>query len=147
MQLCAQAGEGNVTEEVVCDAVAMSGGWSPVVHLWSHCGGKLTWDADQAFFRPDPTRPPTDQNGAGFVTCLGAADGALLMQDTVANADAAARAVVAQLGGSTSDLGVAPKVAPVDEAPIAPVWVMPQGGRHRKTQQDVARLPERRESV
>ena len=40
----AQAGEGAVLEEIACDAVAMSGGWSPVVHLWSHCGGKLIWD-------------------------------------------------------------------------------------------------------
>ena len=33
--LCVQAGEGAVLEEIACDAVAMSGGWSPVVHLWS----------------------------------------------------------------------------------------------------------------
>ncbi|MDX5403270.1 MAG: 2Fe-2S iron-sulfur cluster-binding protein, partial [Rhodobacterales bacterium] len=33
--ICAQAGEGAVLEEIACDAVAMSGGWSPVVHLWS----------------------------------------------------------------------------------------------------------------
>jgi sarcosine oxidase subunit alpha len=59
VQLCSQAGEGAVTEEVVCEAVAMSGGWSPAVHLWSHCGGKLSWDEAGAFFRPDPARPPT----------------------------------------------------------------------------------------
>ncbi|WP_372834164.1 2Fe-2S iron-sulfur cluster-binding protein, partial [Puniceibacterium confluentis] len=51
--ICAQAGEGAVLETIACDAVAMSGGWSPVVHLWSHCGGKLVWDEQQAFFRPD----------------------------------------------------------------------------------------------
>ncbi len=33
--ICLQAGEGAVLEEIACDAVAMSGGWSPVVHLWS----------------------------------------------------------------------------------------------------------------
>ncbi len=42
--ICAQAGEGAALEEIPCEAVAMSGGWSPVVHLWSHCGGKLIWD-------------------------------------------------------------------------------------------------------
>jgi sarcosine oxidase, subunit alpha len=36
--------------------VAMSGGWSPVVHLWSHCGGKLVWDDG---WRPFPPRSPT----------------------------------------------------------------------------------------
>ncbi|MBU0862649.1 MAG: (2Fe-2S)-binding protein, partial [Alphaproteobacteria bacterium] len=44
VQVCAQDGEGTVTETIPCDCVAMSGGWSPVVHLWSHCGGKLVWD-------------------------------------------------------------------------------------------------------
>jgi sarcosine oxidase, subunit alpha len=38
----------------------MSGGWSPVVHLWSHCGGKLTWDETLSAFLPRP-RPPADQ--------------------------------------------------------------------------------------
>ena len=65
---------GAVTETLECDAIAMSGGWSPVVHLWSHCGGKLTWDDAQAMFRPDPARPPLGHDGKGFVTCIGAAN-------------------------------------------------------------------------
>ena len=48
VQVCAQKGSGSALEEIACDAVAMSGGWSPVVHLWSHCGGKLDWDEGQA---------------------------------------------------------------------------------------------------
>ena len=75
VSLCMQAGEGAVEEEVRCEAVAMSGGWSPVVHLWSHCGGKLTWDEAKGHFRPDPTRPPTGQDGAAMVVCIGAANG------------------------------------------------------------------------
>ena len=73
--LCMQAGEGAVLEEIACEAVAMSGGWSPVVHLWSHCGGKLTWDDSQGFFKPDVTRPPTGHDGAAMVACVGAANG------------------------------------------------------------------------
>ena len=60
---------------LVCDLVAMSGGFSPVVHLWSHCGGKLLWNAEDAFFHPDPARAPTGADGAAFVTCVGAANG------------------------------------------------------------------------
>ncbi len=73
--LCMQAGEGAVIDEIACEAVAMSGGWSPVVHLWSHCGGKLTWDEAQGHFKPDPKRPPTGHDGAGMVDCVGAANG------------------------------------------------------------------------
>ncbi len=107
--VCAQAGEGAVLDTIPCDAVAMSGGWSPVVHLWSHCGGKLIWDADRAMFRPDAARPPTDHTGAGFVTCTGAANGALTLAEVLADA------------GATGQVD-----APL-EAALAPVWMMPQG--------------------
>ena len=42
VEICSHAGSGEILETVACDCVAMSGGWSPVVHLWSHCGGKLS---------------------------------------------------------------------------------------------------------
>ena len=98
VKLCDQSGDGAVTGSLDCDCVAMSGGWSPVVHLWSHCGGKLTWDEAGAFFRPDPTRPPVGADGAPNVLAVGAAAGDLAL---------------AELTGA----GV--------EAPILPVWLMP----------------------
>ncbi|MFC3166854.1 sarcosine oxidase subunit alpha family protein [Paracoccus fontiphilus] len=75
--LCEQAGAGRVTGSLDCDVVAMSGGWSPVVHLYSHCGGRLTWDEPEAMFRPDPARPPLGADGKAMVTVLGAANGDL----------------------------------------------------------------------
>ncbi|WP_372884677.1 2Fe-2S iron-sulfur cluster-binding protein, partial [Shimia sp.] len=99
--ICAQAGEGAVLEEIKCDAVAMSGGWSPVVHLWSHCGGKLTWDETQAHFRPDPARAPTNQNGAGFVVTAGAASGPLDLSGVVSDAAAAGAQAASAAGFET----------------------------------------------
>ena len=84
--ICSQAGSGAGLEDIACDAVAMSGGWSPVVHLWSHCGGKLLWDEAQAHFRPDPARPPTGADGQPFVTPAGAASGALTTAAVLADA-------------------------------------------------------------
>jgi sarcosine oxidase, subunit alpha len=75
--VCAQAGEGSVQEEIACEAVAMSGGWSPVVHLWSHCGGKLTWDETISAFIPDPSRPPLNHDGSAMVEVVGSAAGDL----------------------------------------------------------------------
>jgi sarcosine oxidase subunit alpha len=75
--VCAQAGEGSVQEEIACEAVAMSGGWSPVVHLWSHCGGKLNWDETISAFIPDPKRPPLNHDGSAMVEVVGAAAGDL----------------------------------------------------------------------
>ncbi|RMC32899.1 sarcosine oxidase subunit alpha family protein [Paracoccus alkanivorans] len=75
--LCDQSGDGTVSGGLDCDIVAMSGGWSPVVHLWSHCGGKLLWDEGRAMFRPDPERPPLGADGRGNVLAVGAANGDL----------------------------------------------------------------------
>jgi sarcosine oxidase subunit alpha len=38
--------------EVACDLVAVSGGWSPVVHLHSQRQGKLRWDEELVAFVP-----------------------------------------------------------------------------------------------
>ncbi|GAB5446187.1 sarcosine oxidase subunit alpha family protein [Gymnodinialimonas sp.] len=127
--LCAQDGDGLITEEVPCDAVAMSGGWSPVVHLWSHCGGKLTWDAANAFFRPDPTRPPLNQDGAGFVTCVGSADGAVLAAETLENTSTNTGKVLETLGKTASQGSTARSAS---EEGLAPVWVMPHGADYKK---------------
>ncbi|MBT0779867.1 sarcosine oxidase subunit alpha family protein [Paracoccus sp. pheM1] len=98
VKICAHSGSGQVTETVDADCVAMSGGWSPVVHLWSHCGGKLNWSDAQSMFAPDPNRPPTGADGKAMASCVGAAAGDLL---------------VSELTGAQA------------EAATMPVWVMP----------------------
>ncbi len=105
--ICAHAGSGSVTEEIDCDVVAMSGGWSPVVHLWSHCGGKLQWDEGLAMFRPDADRAPTGAGGTAFVSAIGASNGDLMTADILPDAD----------------------VAEPSEAEILPVWMMPAGAK------------------
>ena len=127
--LCAQAGEGAALEEIACDCIAMSGGWSPVVHLWSHCGGKLNWDADQAMFRPDPERPPTGHDGAAFVATVGIANGHLFTAEVLGDGWAAGRAA-AKAAGHTRKGGGAPLGQDAAEGPISPVWLMPQGASH-----------------
>ncbi|MCC5999572.1 MAG: (2Fe-2S)-binding protein, partial [Pararhodobacter sp.] len=78
VELCAQHDDGaTASERIHCDAVAMSGGWSPVVHLWSHCGGKLIWEEKGAFFRPDPARPPVGHDGPGGGSVAGRGHGVM----------------------------------------------------------------------
>ena len=124
--ICAQAGNGAVLEEISCDAVAMSGGWSPVVHLWSHCGGKLTWDEAQAHFRPDAARPPTGADGKGFVVPAGSADGEMALDAVLANAHEAGREA-AMAAGFKLKKAEAPVAESVEEKPMAPIWLMPEG--------------------
>lgn len=123
--ICDQSGEGTVLETIPCDVVAMSGGWSPVVHLWSHCGGKLNWDEANAMFSPDPARPPMGADGKGFVLTAGTASGALGTSSAMENALSAGRQA-ANDAGFTSVEGAAPQVVSCDEDPMMPIWSMPQ---------------------
>jgi sarcosine oxidase, subunit alpha len=124
--LCAQAGEGTATEDLPCEAVAMSGGWSPVVHLWSHCGGKLMWDESLSCFRPDAARPPLNHDGSAMVMALGAANGHFLAGDVLDDASRVAAEAVT-LAGKKPGKGAKAAVNPLEGAAMAPVWVMPQG--------------------
>ena len=130
IELCAQAGEGAKLEEIACDVVAMSGGWSPVVHLWSHCGGKLVWDEAQAMFKPDPERGPVGADGATFVSTAGAASGVLSTADVLADAQAQAIAVAQGLGAGVPDAPALPSAPEPNAAPMEPVWMMPQGASY-----------------
>ena len=122
--VCKQDGSGEKVQEIPCDAVAMSGGWSPVVHLWSHCGGKLVWDADHACFRPDVDKAPTGAAGQAFVTPAGAANGAFALADILEDADHAARSAAAAVGRKIRK-SKSPQALREPEAPLAPVWLMP----------------------
>ncbi len=125
VEVCLQSGTGGAVETIACDCVAMSGGFSPVVHLWSHCGGKLNWDEENAMFSPDPTRPPTDQNGEGFVITAGTASGALASEACIANAIAAARQAADEVGRSLPEEAAPREIRTPDESPMAPIWTMP----------------------
>ncbi|SFQ61464.1 sarcosine oxidase subunit alpha [Roseivivax halotolerans] len=127
VEICAQAGEGATQETIACDAVAMSGGWSPVVHLWSHIGGKLTWDETENFFRPDPERAPITHDGSAIVTAVGAANGHLGLSEIVSDATSGTTSALKRIGLSVD--AAAPEASPRDEAPMEPVWLMPQGAK------------------
>ncbi|MEO1563803.1 MAG: sarcosine oxidase subunit alpha family protein [Pseudomonadota bacterium] len=129
VQLCSQAGEGAALETVKCDAVAMSGGWSPVVHLWSHCGGKLNWDDAHAWFAPDPSRGPTNQDGLVNVIAAGIASGAKDTSSVLADALKAGATAAKETGYKPAAIK-APKVDAPAEAPMLPVWSMPQGASY-----------------
>jgi len=109
VEICAQAGEGGTIETIACDCVAMSGGWSPVVHLVSHPGGKVKWDEAGAMFRPDPARGPTGDAGQVLARAVGAANGHLTLQAICAEAGIAGTAE--------------------EEMPLMPVWLMPAGAK------------------
>jgi len=117
-------------EGIDCDLVAMSGGWSPVVHLYSHCGGKLAWDETAAMFRPDPERgAPIGADGAVNTRCAGAANGALAAGPCLGDALAAGAAAAAALGRE-GEAPEPPEVETPEQAPIAAHWFTPAPGKY-----------------
>ncbi len=65
-----------------CDTILTSAGLMPVVHLWSHAGGKLAWDDAAAAFLPGV--------GPDWMQAIGAANGCFALEDALAEAAAVA---------------------------------------------------------
>ncbi|MFM9369973.1 sarcosine oxidase subunit alpha family protein [Streptomyces sp. Da 82-17] len=102
-------------EELACDLLAVSGGWSPVVHLHSQRQGKLRWDDELVAFVPDAA--VRDQQVVGAARGTYDLDGCL-------GEGARAGAVAA------TEAGFEVPVPPADEVrrPVAPtraVWLVP----------------------
>lgn len=124
VHVCTQAGSGSDTEIIEdVDCVAMSGGWSPVVHLWSHAGGKLLWSDRSVHFAPDPKRAPKGASGENFVVTAGAASGALTTKEVLEDAHGAGLVAVGALDKICATEG--PVAAPEEVQPIEPIWRMP----------------------
>lgn len=119
--LSLQRPNGLFTEKVECDCVAMSGGYSPDVHLASQTGASPIWRDDiQGFV---PAKPIRRERSAG--ASRGAFDlASCLEQGHMAGLDAARKA------GFTA---MQPDVAPTAEAevntPIQPMWRAPGTGK------------------
>ena len=99
-----------------CDLLAMSGGFSPVIHLHCQSSSKPIWNEVQASFHPGKPVQPERSAGA----CHGTADLASCASDGVqAGLGAALAAGLAQ-----ADVK-APQVAALQVGSIRPLWEVP----------------------
>lgn len=111
------------TQRIACDAVCMSGGWSPVVHLTSHCGIRPRYREEIAAFVPGGYAP--GQFGAGALT------GSFDLAAAVAEGLQAGRQAAAWVGREVTECGLsAPSVVPIGYA-IDAAWQAPQGRREK----------------
>jgi sarcosine oxidase subunit alpha len=105
---------GGATETLVADALAVSGGWNPAVHLTCHLGGRPAWSEALAAFVPGTGLPPG-------MTVAGAANGAMtlarcLADGTQAGSDAAAAT------GHSPPRPLAALRADDEPCAVAPLW-------------------------
>ena len=95
-----------------CDLLAMSGGWSPTVHLASHHGGKPVWNEAIAAFVPGPM--PSGMIAAG------AAAGHLRLDHALATGQSAGREVVGLPASSSATLATGE-----EGTACTPFWQVP----------------------
>ena len=127
--ICEHAGDGTVIEEVAADCVAMSGGWSPVVHLFSQAGGKLIWNEDEAHFRPDSEKAPKGADSQVFVRAAGSANGAVTTSIVLQDAFSVGQAAANALGFEA--VGTAPQADEEAYQQPVPVWKMPEDAPYK----------------
>jgi sarcosine oxidase subunit alpha len=102
-----------------CDLLAMSGGWSPTVHLTSHHGAKPRWDEQRSAFLPANDLP------AGM-TVAGAANGDFTLAECLAAGAQIGAEAASQAGFQTAPVAV-PSVGEESTAQ-QPLWRV-RGGR------------------
>jgi sarcosine oxidase, subunit alpha len=102
--------------ELPCDLLAVSGGWSPVVHLFSQSRGTLRWDDTLAAFVPGT---PAQANRV-----VGAANGVYGLAEALAEGVSAGAEAAALVGypGPEPEL---PVVARRETTPPRVVWRVP----------------------
>jgi methylglutamate dehydrogenase subunit C len=100
------------TIRVPCDLVAMSGGWSPTLHLTSHRGSRPVWDDRIAAFVPGAL--PKGMSTSGAVA------GQLGLQDALRMGAAAGLEAAGDCGFAGQPVEV-PEVEPENTA-FAPLW-------------------------
>ena len=110
--------DGGEARAIACDLVAMSGGWSPTVHLFSQSGGRLQYDETEACF---VASSPMQE-----VRCAGAANASFGLGDCLREGAESGAAAAARAGFSSQPQAV-PAVAHRPQTPIDPAWAPKPG--------------------
>lgn len=95
------------TREIECDALGMSGGWAPAVHLYSHARGALKFDETRGCFVP---------TGDGTPICAGGVTGTVTLEETFSDASRAVNLALQRAGVAKI---VPAMVPPVQELPAS----------------------------
>ncbi len=103
-----------------CDLLAVSGGWSPAVHLFAQSRGKLTWDDRHACFLPSEAAQP--------VQCAGAVNGTCALGASIAEGSSAGLAAARELGFDAATVPL-PQTCDPPEAPSQATWLLPGRGK------------------
>lgn len=103
----------NTGQTIPADCLAVSGGWSPTVHLSSHMRGRPLWNETIAGFVPGTELPPG-------MTVAGAANGSMTLRACLEDGLRAGREVARDLGKEVGE--TQSPVAEDESFAIKPFW-------------------------
>jgi sarcosine oxidase subunit alpha len=108
------------TDKIAVDALGISGGWNPTVHLTCHMNGRPQWNENIAAFIPTPGSIPS-------MEVAGAAGGTFSTKGCLKSGVFRAKEVLKALGLK----GRAPvrPTSAVSPTHIRPLWIVPGKGR------------------
>lgn len=109
--------QARAVREVPADVLLVSGGWNPVVHLFSQAGGRLRYDTALGTFVPDGCRQA--------VEAAGAARGEYDLSRCLADGRAAAARALEAEGFAVHGALPLPAVARQPRTPARHLWVVP----------------------
>jgi sarcosine oxidase subunit alpha len=104
------------TIRIDCDLVAMSGGWSPAVHLHSQAGGRNVWDDELHCFVPGDDSEDNLSAGSG--------NGKWSLRDCLQDGMRAGKKVVQRCGFDVPDIDP-PDCDASDAVSLEPLWRVP----------------------
>ena len=104
------------TMTIDCDLLAMSGGWSPAVHLHSQAGGRNVWDDELHCFVPGPTTQANRSAGSGR--------GSWALAECLADGLAAGNDAAAECGYPAADVEM-PDTGSEPGTSLDPLWRVP----------------------
>jgi len=104
------------TIKIDCDLLAMSGGWSPAVHLHSHSGGRNEWHSELHCFVP----------ASSVQACIVAGSGAgkFSLPDCLQDGSDAGEKALAECGIEVSSVAVPVAIA-IEANPMQALWRVP----------------------
>ncbi len=102
---------------IECNLVAMSGGWSPAIHLSSQAGAKAIWDEAKACFLPGI---PVEQERS-----VGSAKGSFGLRACLQEGLSAGAKAAGLAGYECKSPTVAPTTEERVDDPVQPMWLVP----------------------
>jgi heterotetrameric sarcosine oxidase alpha subunit len=107
---------GGAAKSFDCDVIAVSGGYSPAVHLFSQARGSLKYDAMTASFFPDTSPLP--------IIPAGAVNGYFSLAAAIADGDAAGVAAAGRAGLRVSRAPPVSQTRHSNPLAVEPLWVV-----------------------